>query len=359
VKLDSVSPVPRAAVWHAYGVPPAVEEVELAAPRAGQVRIGVRACAVCHSDVAYGDGAWGGELPAVFGHEAAGVVLECGPDVERLAAGEHVVVSLIRACSRCRACLAGEPALCGPGGEPVASPIRQNGGEPVVQGLRCGAFADEVVVHASQAVAIPDEVPFTSACLIGCAVLTGMGAVERVAQVQPGDRVVVVGCGGVGLNAVQGAALSRAGQVVAVDLSTSRLEAALRFGATHAVPAGGDLSLARGADVVIETAGRPEAVELALGLVRRGGTVVALGMPAGGAPARIDVGTLANDAVRLLGSKLGGARPHEDVPRHVARYLDGRLRLDELVSATWPLDEIAAALDAARAGDGLRQVIVP
>jgi S-(hydroxymethyl)glutathione dehydrogenase / alcohol dehydrogenase len=351
--------VPRAAVCHAFGEPLRIEPVELAPPGPGQVRVGIRACAICHSDVAYADGHWGGALPAVFGHEAAGVVLETGPGVDEPRAGDHVVVSLVRACGACPACLGGNPALCGPGDQPVPSPLRRDGGEPVAQGLRCGAFADEVVVHASQAVRVPPELPFASACLIGCAVLTGMGAVERVAQVQPGERVVVVGCGGVGLNAVQGAVLARAAEVTAIDVSPARLQAALAFGATAALPADGDLEAARGADHVIETAGRPEATELALRLVRRGGTVVALGMPASGALARIDVGTLANDAIRLLGSKLGGARPREDVPRHVERYVAGQLKLDELVSATWPLDEIAAAMDATRAGNGLRHVLVP
>jgi Zn-dependent alcohol dehydrogenase len=308
--------------------------------------------------VAYADGLWGGDLPAVFGHEAAGVVVQTGAGVIEPAVGDHVVVSLVRACGVCPACLAGDEVLCGPGGQAIPSPIRAVGGGQIVQGLRCGAFAEEVVVHASQAVRIPDEVPFSSACLIGCAVLTGLGAVERVAQVRPGQRVVVVGCGGVGLNAIQGAVLADAAEVTAIDVSPARLEAALRFGATRALLAGDDLAEARGADQVIETAGRPAAVEQALGLVRRGGTVVALGMPESGAYARVDVGTLANDAVRLVGSKLGGARPVEDVPRHVARYQAGQLRLDELVSATWPLDQIAEAMAATRSGNGLRHVIV-
>src|SRR5262249_24086919 len=156
------------------------------------------------------------------GHEAAGVVLEAGDGVTALAPGDHVVVCLIRDCGACRACRAGEPTQC-LDGSAAASPLRRAGGRALAQGMRCGAFADEVVVDATQAVRVPPELSFTTACLLGCAVLTGMGAVERVTRVQPGDAVAVVGAGGVGLNAVQGAALAGAASIIALDVSPGRL----------------------------------------------------------------------------------------------------------------------------------------
>jgi Zn-dependent alcohol dehydrogenase len=199
----------RAAVCREFGRPLAVEEVDLAAPGRGEVAVRVAACAVCHSDVLAIDGAWDGSLPAVFGHEAAGVVEEVGPGVGHVRPGDHVVVTLVRYCGTCPACARGEPPLC-EAGFPLdtRSPLAGRGdGAPIRQGLRTGAFAERVVVDASQAVPIPREVPLESASLLACGVITGLGAVLNVAAIRPGSRVVTIGTGGVGLNCVQGAAL--------------------------------------------------------------------------------------------------------------------------------------------------------
>src|SRR3954469_6456747 len=219
--------MPRAAVCHEFSVPLTVEEVNLDPPGRDEVRVRVTACAVCHSDVAYAAGAWGGDLPAVFGHEACGTVLDAGKGA-RLAEGDRVVVSLVRSCGACARCREGAPALCGARFRlDEVSPIHLGDGRRAAQGMRCGTFADEAVVHASQAVPVPDGVPDTSACLIACAVMTGYGAAVRDAGITPGASVVVLGTGGVGLNAVQGAAVAGASEVIAIDVSAAKLAAAV------------------------------------------------------------------------------------------------------------------------------------
>jgi Zn-dependent alcohol dehydrogenase len=359
--------VPRAAVCRSFSQPLTVEEMRLEPPGPGEVRVRIRACAVCHSDVAYAAGAWGGELPAVYGHEACGDVLETGSGVTTVRVGERVVVSLIRSCGGCARCRDGAPALC----EAVfpldeRSPIVLADGTRAVQGMRCGAFADEAVVHASQAVAIPDGVPDTSACLIACAVMTGVGAVVHDASVGPGQSVVVIGAGGVGLNAVQAAAGAGA-RVTAVDVSTAKLAAAVAFGATAAIDASSADPVAEvragtdgaGADAVVVTAGSAAAVDQGLACLRRGGTLVCVGMPPSGRSATFDPGSLAHDGKRIVGSKLGSSRPAEDVPRIAELYAQGRLRLDELVTATFPLERINDAIASMRRGEAIRNVIVP
>ena len=359
--------MPRAAVCREFGHPLSVEQVTLAAPRENEVRVRIAACAVCHSDVAYADGAWDGTLPAVYGHEACGVVAETGPGVQGLAAGDRAVVSLIRSCGACGRCRDGAPALCeGRFRLDDDSPIRLADGGRAEQGMRCGAFADEVVVHASQAVPIPAGIPDTSACLIACAVMTGMGAVVHDAAVAPGSAVAVIGAGGVGLNAVQAAGLAGAGQVIAVDVAAAKLRAARALGATATVDATTADPVAAiraatgggGADSVIVTVGAAGAVDQGLACLRRGGTLVVVGMPPNGEHARFDAGALAHDGKRIVGSKLGSSRPAHDIPRIAGLYTAGRLKLDELVTATYPLEEINDAIAAMRRGEAVRNVIV-
>jgi Zn-dependent alcohol dehydrogenase len=357
----------RAAVSRSFGEDPVIEAIELDDPGPGEVRVRLRAVAICHSDLSAIAGAWGGDLPAVYGHEAAGTVVEIGEGVIGLFPGDQVVVGLVRSCGRCRRCLAGEPTLCEtrfPLDE--RSPIRLATGERAEQGMRVGAFADEIVVDASQAVPIPADIPPASASVIACAVLTGLGAAERTAGVTAGQSVVVIGAGGVGVNAIQGAALAGADPVIAIDVARARLLEARAFGATHGIDASiedpveavCDL-VTGGADHVLVTVGSPAACESGLAMLRRGGTLTLVGMPPTGALVGIDACAVAHDAKRILGCKLGSARPADDVPRIVDRYRDGKLRLDELVTATFPLAAIADALAEARAGRGLRTVLVP
>lgn len=356
----------RAAVCHVFGEPLVIEEIEIAAPGPGELRVALTACAICQSDIHYLGGAWGGTLPAVYGHEAAGIVAEVGAGVERFAAGDHVVVTLIRSCGTCDTCSRGEPALCEtrfPLDE--RSPLTTRDGSPIAQGLRTGAFAEQVVVDASQAVVIPGEIPLDRAALLACGVITGFGAAVNTAQVRPGSCVVVIGTGGVGLNAVQGAVFARAAIVLAVDPAAPKREAAKAFGATHTVdPTAEDveelvaaLTGGRGADYVIVTVGAPQAFEQGPLLLRRGGTMVIVGMPAAGT-ASIDPGTLANEGQRILGSKMGSSRVAVDIPNLVALYLEGRLLLDELISSRYPLEQINEAIASVSNGTTIRNVIV-
>jgi Zn-dependent alcohol dehydrogenase len=357
----------KAAVCREFGKPLSIEDVYIAAPGPGEVTVNVKACAICHSDILYMEGAWGGDLPAVFGHEAAGVVEEAGPGVDGLSAGDHVAITLIRSCGRCARCAQGDQVLC-EATFPLdrKPPLTSCQGHPIKQGLRAAAFAEFVVVDASQAVAIPKELSFESGALIGCGVLTGFGAVVNTAAVPCGAAVVVIGTGGVGLNSVQGAALSGARTIIAVDPSDAKLAAARRFGATHAIdPRREDvgqvvraLTDGRGADYVFIAVGAKGAIEQGFDLMRRGGTLVVIGMPASGVMATFDPGNFAHDGQRLLGSKMGSARVQVDIPKIVSLYQQGRLKLNELITARYQLEDINEAIAAARGGDALRNVII-
>jgi Zn-dependent alcohol dehydrogenase len=357
----------RAAVCRGFGEPLAIEDIELAPPGFREVRVRIAACAICHSDISCIDGSWGGALPAVYGHEAAGVVEEIGPGVAHLRAGDHVVVTLVRSCGRCVSCAGGAPAFC----ETVfpldrQSPLASLSGEAIVHGLRTGAFAEHVVVEASQAVAIDKDVPLASAALIACGVLTGIGAVINTAGVKAGSEVLVIGCGGVGLNSVQGARLAGCSTIVAIDVSDAKLEVARVFGATHAVNsrredlAGrvAEITGGRKAEYVFVTVGAKSAIEQGVGLMRRGGATVIVGMPAGGVAANFDPGWLAADGQSIIGCRMGSARLPIDVPRIIDFYRQGRLKLDELISGRYRLEQINEAVDSARRGAALRNVIV-
>lgn len=357
----------RAAVCRAVGAPLAIEELRLAPPGPGEVRVRIAACAICHSDVLAIDGAWGGTVPVVCGHEAAGVVEELGPGVTGLAPGDHAVVTLVRHCGICPACTRGEPTLCeGRFALDQASPLGTAGGEAVRQGLRTAAFAEAVLVDASQVVPIPRAVPLASAALLACGVVTGLGAVLNTAAVRPGSHVVTIGTGGVGLNCVQGAALSQARTNIAIDLSDQKLAAARRFGADQTINPAKDepreavlaLTGGRGADYVLVAAGSAAAIELGATLVRRGGTLVIVGMTADGVKVRLEAVDLADRALRILGSKMGAVRPRLDLPLYAEWYLAGRLKLDELISGRFPLEAINEAVGGTRDGSALRNVVL-
>jgi Zn-dependent alcohol dehydrogenase len=357
----------KAAVCRAFKQKLTIEDILIAGPGPGEIKVRLKACAICHSDIHYLEGAWGGALPAVFGHEAAGVVEEAGPGVASLRPGQHVIVTLIRHCGRCSHCIRGDQVLCEasfPLDQP--GPLRARDGNIIKQGLKTGAFAEYVVVDASQAVAIADDIPFDSAALIACGVLTGVGAVINTARVPPGSSVAVIGTGGVGLNTVQGAALSGAATIVALDISAEKLAAARRFGATDTVNVRTDnaaeavraLTGGRGVDYAFVTVGAPAVVEQGFGLIRRGGTLTLVGMPASDVMAQFDPGTFAAEGQRLLGSRMGSARIEVDVPNIVSLYRQGRLKLDELVTGRFPLERINEAIAAVTRGEALRNVIV-
>lgn len=358
----------KAAVCREFGQPLSIEQVSLAQPNHGEVQVSIKACAICHSDINYAEGAWGGVLPAVYGHEAAGIVETVGTGVNHVQPGDHVVVTLVRSCGTCGCCEQGFYGSC-ESSFPLdqKTPLRaENDNSDIVHGLRTSAFAEKVVVDASQLVSIPKDIPLDSASLLACGVITGWGAVVNTARVRAGSTVVVIGTGGVGLNTVQGAAMAAARSIIAVDLSDSKLEAAKQFGATQTVnpnnedirEAVSELTEGRGADYVFVTVGAKAAFDQSFGLMAKGGTVVLVGM------AGIDVTTefnpldLADSSQRILGSKMGSSNIQRDIPNLISLYRQGRLKLDELITARYPLDEINDAIAAVNSGDALRNVIV-
>jgi len=356
----------RAAVCHAFNQPLSIEEVVLRPPGPGEVQVTVAAVAICHSDILYAEGAWGGHLPAVYGHEAAGRVSALGAGVVDLAVGDPVVVTMIRACGSCHFCATGRPTMCTTPHDRADGTLRLPDGTIVEHGLGTAAFAEAVVVHRSQVVPIPEGVPMEAAALLACGVITGAGAVLNTARVEPGAAVVVIGAGGVGLNSIQGARLAGADPIIAIDLSDDKLAVARDFGATHALRADQprlrravlDLTDGRGADYVLVTVGSVSAYQGAFPLACKGGAVVAVGMPPSGATVQIEPVVLAATSQRFLGSNLGNAVIARDIPALAAEYRAGRLKLDELVSGRFRLDQINAAIADARAGRALRNVIV-
>ncbi|HEY3069016.1 MAG TPA: Zn-dependent alcohol dehydrogenase [Gaiellaceae bacterium] len=363
----------RAAVLREVDQPLTVEDVELAPPGAGEVEVRLAAAGVCHSDWNVITGATTNPLPAVLGHEGAGVVVAVGEGVETVAEGDHVVLSWLPACGRCFYCAQGRHVLCDvamadmfrgtlPGG---ALRLSQNGG-PLYHYSYLSAFAERCIVPEGCCVRIRDDAPFEVAALVGCAVMTGYGAAVNRARVEPGSVVAVFGAGGVGLSAVMGARLAGAGAVVAVDPVEFKRKTALELGATHALDPTSDdvagslreLTEGRGADVALDTAGVPGIVAQAYAAVRRGGTVVAVGLPAEGLTADLPASDLPREEKIVTGSFYGSCDPQVDMPRVLDLYMEGQLPLDRLVTHTYPLEEINEAFAAMNSGAVARAVIV-
>ena len=358
----------RAAVSRGVGLSPSIENLHLDAPGAGEVRVVVEACAVCHSDLSYVDGTWPTTFPLVLGHEAAGRIAETGNGVDDLATGDPVLVSLIRTCGECRACRRGHDVVCsGEFALSTCSPLSDADGNRIPQGLNVAGFATQVVVHRSQVTLLPDDVDLVEASLLGCGVLTGSGAVTNTAGVSEGDAVVVVGCGGVGIGAIQAARIAGASTIVAVDPVAGKRDAARRFGATHVLdPATDDLApavtAATGgplADHLFVTTGAPGALVGALDLVAPMGNLVIVGMPADDFTIQVAPSWLAAANKSILGSKLGTSRLAVDVPTLIDHHRAGRLDLTGMVTSTHPLADLAIAFDEVRSGEVLRTVILP
>ncbi|MGV6849970.1 MAG: zinc-binding dehydrogenase [Marinibacterium sp.] len=356
----------KAAVCHAFGAPLVVEDVRLAPPGPDQVEVTLDAVAVCHSDILYADGAWGGTLPAVYGHEAAGRISALGDRVHGFAVGDPVVVTLIRSCGTCPSCAAGRPTICETPAEPGAGPLQTADGGPLEQAMATGGFAERVVVEASQIVALPDDIGAQEACLLACGVITGVGGAVNAAGIRAGQDVVVIGAGGVGLNAIQGARIAGARRIVAVDLTADKLAAAQDFGATDAILATGPAPWeeakealgGHGADAVLITVGALPAYNDAPNYARRGGRIVAIGMPHSGGMAEYEPASLAAVSHSVIGSKMGDVVLQRDIPWMIDLYRQGRLKLDELISGRWSLEQINEAIADTRAGSARRNVIV-
>jgi S-(hydroxymethyl)glutathione dehydrogenase/alcohol dehydrogenase len=360
----------RAAVLRAYDAPLVVEEIVLDEPGPSEVVVRVAATGVCHSDLHMLGGAFKTPLPVVLGHEGAGVVEAVGPGVRGVAPGDHVVLAWVPSCGRCRYCATGRPALCSDrqGVERRDGPLRLHdcAGAGIHQFLDTSAFAEHVLVREEGVIPVSRDIPLEVAALVGCAVLTGLGAVVRTARVEPGSVVAVIGAGGVGLNVIQGAALAGAARILVVDRRPAALELARRFGATSTLDAS-DPTLASpsrvvreltggGVDYAFEVVGLPETIAQAWEMLAPGGRCVVVGLT----PPRTQV-TLRADFLSekaLLGCILGSAVPRVDVPRVLDLYRRGRLMLDTLVTRRYPLEQVNEALAALAAGEGGRGVLV-
>jgi S-(hydroxymethyl)glutathione dehydrogenase / alcohol dehydrogenase len=364
----------RAAVLPAQGREVEIADVELAPPREGEVEVRIAAAGVCGSDLHVVRGEWEVPLPAVLGHEGAGVVTAVGPGVADLEPDDHVVLSWVPQCGRCRQCRQGRPWQC----ELVATVVAPGGvlhdgtsrwrrdGAALHHYLGVSSFAERVVVPASGAVRIRRDAPLDVVAVIGCAVATGVGAVRNTAGVPAGATVAVIGCGGVGLSCVQGARLAGAARIVACDVNPDKLEVAARLGATATVDArAGDPVAAlreavpEGFDYVFDAIGLVETTEQAIAALGLGGAAVVVGLPPTGSQARFDPLALAESNQRILGSNYGSVDPQRDIPRLVDAFMAGELDLDALVSGRRPLEEAAAALDDLAAGRSLRTLLLP
>jgi len=355
----------KAAVCHAFNEPMVIEEVELRAPQAGEVEVSIDAVAVCHSDISLWQGGFGGATPAVFGHEAAGIVTALGAGVKGLELGDSVAVTLIRACGECPSCGSGHPTVCENPGDGKNSPLSTPQGDAMWQALFTGAFAEKVVVDQSQLVKIPADMPKDAAALMSCGVITGVGAAVNTANIRPGQNVVVIGAGGVGLNAIQGARLAGAARIVAVDMNPGKLEAAKEFGATHGVLAEGKpfkevqkIFGGRGADAVLVTVGVASVYDLAPRYLANRGKVVMVGMPHFGQMASYSPLLMADMGQSIVGSKMGDVVIKRDIPWMVDLYSQERLKLDELITGRWPLEQVNEAIADTMAGHARRNVIV-
>lgn len=353
----------KAAVCHAHGAPLVIENVDLRPPETSEVEVTLDACAICFSDISYIDGGWGGQLPAVYGHEAAGRITGLGDGVMRYALGQAVLVTLVRSCGSCAPCGSGHQVACVTPGK--TEPISHNGAS-VHAAMNCGAFAEKVVVHTSQLAAIPDDMPMDAASLLSCGVITGLGAVVNTAKVRPGQVVVVIGAGGVGLNAIQGARLSGAARIVAVDMSKEKLNDAFEFGATDGLLATDPepwaqlaaLTGGRLADAVFVTVGAIPAYNAAPNYLAPGGSVYMVGMPHIGDEMRFEPANFAALGQGLKGTKMGDVVLSRDIPWLVELYQQGRLKLDELVTGRYALEDINEAIADTRKGAARRNVIV-
>jgi alcohol dehydrogenase len=350
-----------------------VERLTLLPPGPGEVLVKVASAGVCHSDLSAVDGVRPRPVPMVLGHEAAGVVVEVGPGATDVAVDDHVVFSFVPVCGRCVPCQSGRPALCERGAAANTAGTLLSGrrvfarpnGEPVHQHLGVSGFAEYTVCAQESLVRIPAELPLSRACLFGCALLTGVGAVLNTAAARPGSSALVVGLGGVGLAAVMGARVAGCHPIVAVDLDAAKLELARSLGASHALAAAGDVVTAvrdltgGGADYSFEAAGHPDALAAAYAATRRGGTTVGIGLPHPDARMSLPALSLVTEERRLLGSYMGSSVPRRDVPRYIELYQAGMLPVDALAGSVFALGDVNAALDRLAGGAVARQVLLP
>src|ERR1700674_295216 len=365
----------RAAVLYQAQTPMAIEEVSLEGPKDDEVLVQVKATGACHSDYHVIDGSWHGAgwpLPVILGHEAAGVVEKVGADVSTVKPGDRVILSFAPNCGRCRMCTIGQPHLCSgmrsaPGTFPDGTRRHRMADVEInCFGRGMSSFAEYSVVHQSAAIKISPDMPMEGAALIGCAVMTGVGAVLNTARVEPGATVAVFATGGVGLSVVQGAVLANASKIIAIDVLDNKLDYASGFGATHTInsrkqdplEAIREITDGQGVDYAFDAIGDSKVSRACYDAVRRGGTAVIVGMAPTGSEISIP-STIAGEEKIVKGCFYGSTRPTVDFPRLVDFYLRGVLQLDRMITRTYPLGEINAAFDALGRGDNARGVLTP
>ncbi|MFQ5667143.1 MAG: Zn-dependent alcohol dehydrogenase [Candidatus Binatia bacterium] len=360
----------KGAVMYNFNEPLTVEAVTLKAPREDEVVVKLIASGVCHSDLSVIQGKLPLPPPVILGHEGAGVVEEVGKSVTDVQPGDHVVLSWVQNCGKCYYCTAGRYHLCDAGvraameGDEV---VFEKDGLGISRMAGVASFAERTVVRSTAAIKVPEDVPLDKACLVGCGVMTGVGAAINTAQIRPGQTVAVFGCGGVGLNVIQGATLSGASQVIAVDLVEQKLEWATEFGATDTLN-GKDvtdvpdairgLTGGLGVDYAFEVIGAPAVITQAFLSAKRGGKAVIVGVPGFGQEVTIPGLMLPIEEKSLIGSLYGSANMRRDIPKLIDLYMRKKLKIDELISRRIKLDDINAAFDAMQGGEVARSVIL-
>lgn len=361
------------AVLNAVRNPLSIEGLELpTAPAAGEVLVELGASGLCYSDYHVIKGDWAAPTPLVLGHEGAGTVRAVGKEVTALKEGDHVILNWTPSCRRCRFCISGRPQLCDEAKSKASRHIMPDGttrltrdGMPVHSYIALGTFGQYAMVQESSAVKIRQDVPFAQASLVGCAVSTGIGAVINTAKVEAGSSVLVVGCGGVGLNILQGARLAAAYPIIAVDREESKLQSAKLFGATHVLKGDADelaesikeITAGRGVDYAFEAVGLPSTTEIAINAVGKGGTAVLVGQVASGQRISIDPLTISDQEKVIRGSNYGSVRPQLDFARILDFYESGKVDLDSLITRRISLEQINSGFEAMATGTGIRTVI--
>ena len=359
-----------AAVLYEVNQPLVVEQLDIDEPKNGEVRVKIASAGVCHSDYHCMKGEWTVPLPMVLGHEAAGIVESIGPGVTNVVPGDHVILNFRPNCGWCKFCTVGRPVLCNGADTDRwmmfdgTARLHKNGSD-VFHFARTASFSEYAVVNHSGVVKVRDDMPLDKACLVGCSVMTGVGAVINTAKVNPGDSVVVIGCGGGGLNVIQGAVLAGAGKIIAVDLLENKLGYALQFGATHVINAGTTDAVAEihdltygGADHAFEAIGNSKTILQAYQATCLGGVTTIVGMAAETDEVAINCLSLPRTEKTIQGSWYGGARPSVDLPKMVDLYMEGKLKVDELVSRTYPFDQINEAYAALDSGEVARSILL-
>jgi S-(hydroxymethyl)glutathione dehydrogenase/alcohol dehydrogenase len=357
----------KAAVFHGPHQPLTIEDVHIDKPMAREVVVRTVASGVCHSDLHFVDGLYPLPPPAILGHEAAGIVEEVGDQVTYVQPGDHVICCLSVFCGHCEMCVSGRPNLCRNPDlrrQPGQPPKLSWNGTPVAQFANLGSYAEKMLVHENAIVKMRNDMPFAAAALIGCGVTTGVGAVLNTAKIEPGSSVAVFGCGGVGLSAIQGARIGGARMIIAVDTVESKLATAKELGATHVVDAssGDPVQAIRdltggGVEYAFEAIGLKRAAEQAFDCLAVGGTATVIGMIPVGQKVELDGPSFLQEK-KIQGSAMGSNRFLKDMPRYVDFYMQGRLKLDEMITRTGRLEDVNEAFRAMKAGEVARTVLL-